>query len=77
MHQNTRAFTGSYQGIPTSPRALIKLVGTSLLAGIVCAMFGGGVAYFLGVSAVVAGSVAGIVGASAVGLIILRHGQAP
>jgi hypothetical protein len=65
-----------YLGIPRSPGALLNLLGTSLLAGAVCAMFGGGVALFVGLSPVIAGGVSGIIAAVVVGLAILRYGPA-
>lgn len=66
---------GGWQGIPRSPRALCLLVGTSLLAGLVCATLGGGIAHLLGLSAIIAGSVSGVAASVAVAVVILRYGQ--
>ena len=71
-----QASGATHRGIPKSPRALFKFIGTSLLAGITCAMFGGGIALALGLSPIIAGSVSGIVAAVIVALVILRYGQA-
>ena len=66
----------TYRGIPKSPRALFKFVGTSLLAGLTCTIFGGGIALALGLSPIIAGSVSGTVATVIVALVILRYGQA-
>jgi hypothetical protein len=76
MTPPVQASGAAQRGIPKSPRALLRFVGTSLLAGIVSAMFGGGIALALGLSPVIAGSVAGTVAAVIVALVMLRHGQA-
>lgn len=65
-----------FRGIPRSSRALFSLVGTSLLAGIVSAMFAGGIALALGLSPVLAGGVSGSLAAGAVAWFILRDGPA-
>ena len=66
----------THRSVPKSPGALLKLVGTSILAGITCAMFGGGIALALGLSPIIAGSVSGTVAAVIVALVVLRYGQA-
>jgi len=71
-----KALIAKYRGIPKSPRAWVKFFGTSLLAGITCAMFGGGIALALGLSPVIAGSVSGAVATVIVALVIFRYGQA-
>ncbi len=64
-----------YQGIPKSPRALFRFIGTSLLAGMICAMLGGGIALFMGLSPIITGSVSGFTAAVIVAVVILRYGQ--
>jgi hypothetical protein len=75
MTSPAQASGATWRGIPKSPRALFKLVGTALLAGSVCAMCGGGVGLWLGLSPVITGSVSGTLGAAWVATAILRYGQ--
>ena len=76
MTHDTNTAVGAFPGAPKSPRAVFRLVGTSLLAGAVCAMFGGGLAFFLGLSPAIAAGVSGSAAALVVGMVILRYGPA-
>ena len=69
------ALIAKCRGIPKSLRAWLKFFGTSLLAGITCAMFGGGISITLGKSPLIAGSVSGVVATVIVAIVILRYGQ--
>jgi ABC-type thiamin/hydroxymethylpyrimidine transport system permease subunit len=61
-------------GVPRTPRAAVKLVGTAVLAGLVGGSCSALAAHALGLSTLIAGSVSGVAAALAVGLSIARHG---
>ena len=77
MEDHVPASRNTRPGLSASQRAWVKLLGTSLLAGITGGMVAAIPAHALGLSVAIASSVSGTLAAAVVAIVIVRHGPAP
>ena len=76
MNRPVPTLARTWPGLPRTPRAVIRFLGTLVLAGFAGAIFAALAAQALGLSMLIAGGVSGTLLAVFVALLIARHGPA-